>query len=77
MTGRIGFAGDMAHDMGVNRFVRRPSDLPSESTDFLPPIPGGFTDLVSQTTNWWCANHELGATLCSYRVQRPTGIPHP
>lgn len=75
--GRIGFAGDLVHSRGVFRFVRRPTDLPLAGRDDLPPMAGGFTALISTGDDWWCANQELGATLCAKLVNRLAAIPRP
>lgn len=74
--GRIGFAGDMNHDPGVFRFVYTPSELAAEPNQ-LPTIPGGFTALLSKGSDWWCAAHQDGATLCSYRTRALVGVPAP
>jgi hypothetical protein len=74
--GSIGFAGDMAHDFGVNRFVYSPSELAAEPNQ-LPPTPGGFTGLISRGSSWWCATHQDGATLCALRTRAVVGVPHP
>jgi hypothetical protein len=75
--GRVGFAGDMIHQAGVNRRVRRPSDLSSAPGDVLPPLPDGFSSLVSRGGEIWCGAHSGGATLCSQRVQALVGVPIP
>jgi hypothetical protein len=76
-SGRIGFAGDLVHSEGVFRFVRRPTDLPLSGRDDLPPMAGRFTALISTGDDWWCANQELGATLCARLVHRVAAIPRP
>ena len=75
--GHLGFTGDMAHDMGVNRFVRRPTDLHTEGNDYLPSLPDGFTSILTQGGEWWCGAHQGGATICAYRVNRLLGVPAP
>jgi hypothetical protein len=75
--GHLGFTGDMAHEVGLNVFLRRPSDLSAESNNLLPPLPGGFESILSEGGEWWCGSHQGGATLCAYGVRRLLGVPAP
>lgn len=67
--GELLFAGDMAHDLGVNAFVRIPMALEGMPTD--------VSAIVSQGGNAWCVAHASGSTICGSRVRRPVGVPAP
>ncbi|MCB1270760.1 MAG: hypothetical protein KDB31_05010 [Microthrixaceae bacterium] len=69
VDGRILFAGDMAHDMFVNRFVQTPEEFEW--------MPTGISSVLSRDGDSWCVAHVSGSSLCGVRVGRPVGVPAP
>lgn len=68
-SGKLMFAGDMAHDQYVNEFVRIPKEIEGMPTSVAALLSGGG--------NAWCVAHASGATICGSRVRRSVGVPTP